>query len=312
MLTFKNISFNLFLGLLGLLSLPTKALAGDFHYSQEETVIFQTDFDSSSGWLLNGTKIESSKIYGTLPWGVASYPLQPVNLELGEVFLYWRGIFPLNAHPERDKHYVGLQYSNNDPVCYNSQSLTIVGTPPCTGSSVIQVDENAELRLEIRPRDKRNPSNTYHRYYIDPGFDPQNNYSPASTQVNVPTYRELVPTDFRLQISQVSSSAYTALLSSWQDNSWVAATPKTSYSIPLSLSASDWLNAKGEIENPVTFAAINLQFRKGSTQNSEITAVALTQIQSQQSASVTESSTTIGLPLVLGFGLFLKRQRRQN
>ncbi|ABA21656.1 conserved hypothetical protein [Trichormus variabilis ATCC 29413] len=315
MFTYKSISLGLLLTLLGLITLPTKAL-GQFSYDANETEIFKTDFDNSDGWSLSGTTINAGKIVGTSAWGTASYSLNNrVNLDLGPVSLYWSGIFPsTNAHRENDKYYVGLQYVDNAPVCYNSSSNTIVGTPPCPSGSSI-VDENAELKVAMRPRNPTNVADTYHQVYVDPGFDPISNYSPASTRLNLPAGQ---PTDFRLRVSKVSSTSYEASLSYWDiaQTAWKIFDPKsTLMSSPLTIKASDWIDANGLIESPVTFEAINLQFRKGSTRNSEITALALTQVLppllQQQSITVPEGSSIIGLPLVMGFGILLKRQKQK-
>ena len=312
MFTYKTITLNLLLTLLGLITLSTKVLAYDFRYNSSETEIFNTDFDSSSGWSLSGTTISDGKISGASTWGTASYSINPVNLDQGNVFLYWSAIFPNKARTEPEKYYLGLQYADNAPVCYNTLTNKVVGTPPCTGSSVVRVDENAELKVEMRPRDTTNAGNTYNRVYVDPDFDPVANYSPASTRLNLPT---IPTTDFRLGISKVSPTAYEALLSFWDNTAWVNLAPKSTY-LPLSIKDSDWIDANRQIESPVTFEAINLQFRKGSSLNSEITALALTQIRPQlrlrQFVTVPESSSIMGLPLVLGFGIFLKRQKRKH
>ncbi|MBD2250839.1 PEP-CTERM sorting domain-containing protein [Nostoc parmelioides] len=317
MFTYKSISLGLLLTLLGSITLPTKAL-GQFSYDANETVIVETDFDSTDGWSLRGTSIDAGKIFGSSAWGTASYSLKnPVNLDLGPVSLYWSGIFPRNARTEPEKYYVGLQYADNSPVCYNSSINRIVGTPPCPSGSSI-VDENAELRAEIRPYDAGNSGNRYHRLYIDPDFDPVNNESPASTLLDNKDRTNSV-TDFRLRVSKVSSTSYEASLAYWDlaSAAWKIFDPKsTSNSSPLEILASKWINAdkSAPAESPVTFEAINLQFRKASTRNSEITALALTQIVlplQQPSITVPEGYSIIGLPLVMGFGILLKRQKQK-
>jgi hypothetical protein len=315
--TLKQVGLGLVLTAVGLTAVPTKGFAYNFHYSPEESEIFTTDFNNSSGWLLNGTVINSGTIKANSSWGKASYSLAPVNLDRGNVFLYWSGIFPTSARTETDKYYIGLQYADNDPVCYNSQTRTIVGKPPCTGTSVSEVDENAELKAEMRPRDRTNIANTYHRLYLDPDFDPINNYSPATTRINVPSYQESVPMDFRLAIRKRSSTEYRANLSFWNGSSWLTTTPKQGYSLPLIIKSSDWIDANRQINNPVTFEAINLQFRQASaTRQSRITAIALTQVRpqprlqlQQQAVQVPETSTTVALPLVLGLGMRLTRRK---
>lgn len=309
----KNIGLGLVLTAVSL-AIPTQGLAYNFHYTQGESEIFNTDFNSSSGWLLNGTVIDSGLIKASSPWGQASYSITPTNLDQGSVFLYWSGIFPKSARTEPDKYYLGLQYANNAPVCYDRQTNRIVGSPPCTGLTS-EVDENAELKVEMRPRDKTNIANTYNRLYIDPDFDPINNYSPATTRVNVPSYQEAVAMDFRLEISKRSSTKSEATLSFWNGISWLLMTPKSGYSLPLSIDSSNWIDANRQIAAPVTFNSINLQFRQATaTRQSAITAIALTQVRSQsgqqqQSIQVPEPSTLMALPLVLGLGGLFTRQK---
>lgn len=319
MVTLKNIGLGLILTAVSLATLPAKGLAYNFHYSQEESEIFITDFNSSRGWLLNGTEIDSGTIKASSPWGKASYFIAPVNLDQGDVFLYWSGVFPKGARTEPDKYYVGLQYADNAFVCYDSQTGMIVGSSPCTGSSVSEVDENAELKVEMRPQDRTNLANTYNSLYLDPDFDPINNYSPATTRVNVPSYQEAVMMDFRLKIRKGSSTESEAILSFWNSTSWLLMTPKSGYSLPLSIGSSDWIDANRQIDNPVTFEAINLQFRQAaSTRQSAVTAIALTQVRQQsiqlrqQSVKVPEASTTIALLLVLGLGMLSTRQKMKE
>jgi hypothetical protein len=317
MITLKTIGLSLTVASLGLVSLPTQGLASSFRYGQEESELFATDFDTSSGWLLGGTVINSGTIRSNSPWGKASYSLNPVSLDEGNIFLYWSGIFPIGARTEPEKYYVGLQYSDNAPVCYNSQTNRIVGNPPCTGTSVSEVDENAELKVEMRPRDKTNSANTYHKLYVDPDFDPISNYSPASTRTNVPAYKENVPVDFRLGIGKKKLTEYEISFSYWDGISWLLMTSKQGYNLPLIVGASDWINANRQIDSPVTFEAINLQFRQATaTRQSAITAIALTQIRSQpiplrqQAIQVPEASATITLPLlsILGLGMLFLRE----
>jgi hypothetical protein len=319
MIMMRKIGFNLFLAALSLAALPVRGTAYNFHYPPGETTLLNTDLNNAKRWLLNGTAIASGTLKATAPWGSASYPLPParrVNLAQGKIVLYWSGFFPMNARTEPDKYYLGLQYADNAPVCYDSQSRTIVGYPPCRGDSVSLVDENAELKVEIRPQDRTNLANTYHRLYIDPDFDPVSNYSPASTRLEVPPYLETVLTEFRLEISQIGQTAR-ANLSFWDGRSWQLMKPKPGYSLPLSIASSDWIDGERQVENPIVFEAINILFRQGnSTRRSEITAVALTQIRSQarnfqvSSVQVDEPSPKIYSFLGLCLSLLVTRYRR--
>ena len=286
----QKLALSLFISTTFVCSFTTKSLAANFNYNSDELEVFKTEFDSSEGWLLEGTEIDNGTISGTSSWGKASYAISPLNLDNGDIFLYWSGLFPEVAKTERDKYYVGLQYSDNDAVEYKG------GT----------VDENAELKMAIRPEDKFNVGNTYNQIYIDPDFDPINNFSPTKTRVETPDYQPLETTDFRLQVSKVNETMYEASSFYWNGVDWELMGAKEGNDAPLEIQSSDWLNAKREIESPVTFEAVNFVFRKPG---SAITAVAVTQVQGNNSAKVPEPSTILGLPLIFALGGRFKRRR---
>jgi hypothetical protein len=314
---------NLALIALGMGFAVDKSAAYNFHFGARETAIYHTDFDTSTGWALTGTVITEGAIKGISAWGSASYSIAPVSLDKGDINLYWSGIYPIGATTESDKYYVGLQYFDNSPVCYNSQANVIVETPPpCSGDSVTQVDENAELKVALRPKDKTNVGNTWDQLYIDPNFDPVNNYSPASTRLNIATYQETVPVDYRLKVRKKSPTTYKATLSSWNGSAWVNLTAKPGYTSPLSILDANWINAVQEIEKPVTFESINLQFRQATaSRQTAITALALTQGQPfLTSRSAALATMPVGTPepnlaiisLTLGLGMLLNKVFDRN
>lgn len=286
----QKLALSLFISTTFICSFATKSFAANFNYSSNELEIFNTEFDSSEGWFLGDTEIDNGTISATDSWGNASYAISPLNLDNGDIFLYWSAIFPEIAKTERDKYYVGLQYSDNDAVPYEDGL----------------VDENAELKMAIRPEDKFNPGNSYNQIYIDPDFDPVNNFSPTKTRVETPDYQPLETTDFRLKISKVNETTYEASNFYWNGVDWELMGAKEGNDVPLEIQSSDWLNAKREIESPVTFEAVNLLFR---SPGSAITAVAVTQVQGNNSAKVPEPSTILGLPLVFALGGGFKRRR---
>ncbi|MDY6899770.1 MAG: PEP-CTERM sorting domain-containing protein [Cyanobacteriota bacterium] len=283
----QKLALSLFITTTFICSFANKSFAANFNYNSDELEIFNTEFDSSEGWSLKGTKIDNGTISGTSDWGKASYAISPVNLNNGDIFLYWSSIFPERTKTERDKYYVGLQYSDNDAVEYNG-SL---------------VDENAELKMAIRPKHKGNPGNSFNKIYIDPNVG---NFSPATTQIEAPDIQPLETTDFRLKISKVNETMYEASSSYWNGVDWELMGAIEGNDAPLEIQSSDWLNAKGEIESPVTFEAINFVFRKPG---SAITAVAVTQVQGNSLAKVPEPSTILGLPLILALGGRFKRRK---
>jgi hypothetical protein len=283
----QKLGLGLFISTTFVCSFSTKSLASTFNYSSDEIEIFNTDFDTSQGWLLESTKIDNGMISATNSWGKASYNISPLNLDNGDILLYWSAILPQNAKTERDKFYIGLQYSDNDAVDYNGGL----------------VDENAELKMAIRPEDKLNEKNSYNQIYIDPDFDPVDNFSPATTRVQ--TQNSQI-TDFRLKISKVNKTIFEASSFFWNGLDWELMSGKQGYNSSLEIQSSDWLNAKDEVESPVTFEAVNLLFRN---QGSAVTAVALTQVQGNNSAKIPEPSTIIGLPLIFVLGTGLKQKR---
>ncbi|MEL7244004.1 MAG: PEP-CTERM sorting domain-containing protein [Cyanobacteria bacterium J06629_18] len=287
----QKLVLSLFIATTFVCSFANKSFAANFNYNSGELEIFNTEFNSSEGWSLEGTKIDNGTISGTSDWGKASYSISPVNLDNGDIFLYWSGIFPKVAKTERDKYYIGLQYSDNDAVEYNG-SL---------------VDENSELKMAIRPQDKSNKGNSYNKIYIDADFDPVNKLSPK-TQVETPDIQPLETTDFRLKVSKVDETMYEASSFYWNGIDWELMGAKEGYNAPLEIQSSDWLNLKGEIESTVTFEAVNFVFRKPG---SAITAVAVTQVQGNNLAKVPEPSTILGLPLILALGGRFKRRRKR-
>jgi len=285
----QKLALSLFVSTTFIYGFANKSLAANFNYNSDELEILNIELDSSEDWLLEGTEIDNGTISATSSWGKASYAISPLNLDNGDIFLYWSGIFPEVAKTERDKYYVGLQYSDNDAVVYNDNL----------------VDENAELKMAIRPKDKSNVGNSFNQIYIDPDLNPINEFSPK-TQLETPDYQPLETTDFRLQISKINETIYEASSSYWNGFDWELMGAKEGNDAPLEIKSSDWLNANREIESPVTFEAVNFVFRKPG---SAVTAFALTQVQGNNSAKVPEPSTILGLPLIFTLGGRFKRRR---
>ena len=186
-----------------------------------------------------------------------------------------------------------MEYSDNEPVPYDGDL----------------VDENAELKIAIRPQDKFNKNNSYNQVYIDPDFDPINNSSPATTRVEIPQTSSSQTTDYRLKISKLNATTYEASSFYWNGIDWELSSGKQGYNSSLEIQSDDWINAEGEIESTVTFEAINLLFRNPG---SAVTNIALTQIQENNSAKVPEPSTIMGLPLIFVLQRKLKPKRKSQ
>jgi hypothetical protein len=334
-----KISCGLVLALSSSILLENKALGYNFRYSATETEIFNTDFNASNGWILSGTTIAGGEIKGVSQWGGASYSLDiPVNLERGEVFIYWSGIFPatvsrpglspLVAHQENDRYFIGLEYADNPAVavCVNANGVA-VAYPPCTGATTLgTAQENAELKVALRPPQINNSGNTYHQVYIDPDFDLADNFTPVfstTTPNNSALYRVGTAIDFRLGIKKVTADRYEVSFQYWNSTDWLPIEargrdsiptllrPKSTYYslLPLQIQQSDWIDDRRKTQSPapyldpVVFKAIKIQFRKNSPLDSTITALALT-----QTTSVPEGSSAIAILSVFGFGFLCGRQ----
>jgi hypothetical protein len=331
-----RISCSLVLALSSSIFLQNTALGYNFRYSATETEIFNTDFNDSNGWILSGTTITGGEIKGVSEWGGASYSLDiPVNLERGEVFLYWSGIFPatvsrpglspLVAHRENDRYFLGLEYADNPAVavCVNANGVA-VAYPPCTGATTPgTAQENAELKVALRPQHIGNSGNTYHQVYIDPDFDLVDNFTPVfstTTPNNSALYQVGTAIDFRLGIKKVTADRYEASFQYRNNTDWlpinargvneIPESLRAKYSLlPLQIQQSDWIDDRRKTQSPapyldpVVFKAIKIQFRKNSSLDSTITALALT-----QTTSVPEGSPAIAVLSVLGFGLFWGRR----
>jgi hypothetical protein len=328
----SKISFGAIVALSGLAISPVRAIA--FSFSSGESVIYRTEFNDANGWSLPGATIANGQIVGNTAFGTASYLLaNPVNVDLGEVFLYWSGIFPIRdpnnpnstiQNQNTDNYFVGLQYAFNDPVCRVSATSAVLPSPTCpTGSTL--VNENAELKVRMRPRNPVNPGDRFHDIYVDPDAVGSNL---LTTRTNIPTYTEGVAKDYRLGVKKTGTSSYTATLSFWENSAWIPMTVQsTTNPLALTIQNTDWQDVRrwfttpAPFESPVTFEAINLQFRKGSTRDSSITSLALTRIPPVSSAqfsapdpspapaTVPEPGATIALLSLLGFVPFFRKRR---
>ncbi|GCA81307.1 hypothetical protein [Microcystis aeruginosa] len=335
MLTVPKITPSLVLALSSLALLPFQSLA--FSFGQGENPIFQTSFDntldaiSNSQWSLSsGVSITNGSMITSSDFARASYTLpSPVNLAQGDVFLYWTAIFPNDARPDQDSYFIGLEYAQNPPVCRLISGIPQIAgypNPGCTGSYTV-VQEDAELKVNMRPRNETNSGDRFNLIYLDP--DAHTTDNPRRTKLNQPVLkstpnqlnnREL---SFRLGISKSidNPNSQTVTLSFWDEAQWKSMTIFDAVT-PLSLEIenSEWVDVRrwfenpDPFENPLTFEAINFVLRKpsSSVNSTAITALALTQIPipnlSPLPVSVPESSYPIAMFSILGlFTMLMKR-----
>lgn len=295
----------------GILLLPTRVLAFNFHTGAHETVILNDDFDTHTGWQLGQQVTISGGVIrhtDSGSYGRATYQFdQPLNLAEGAINLYWSGIFPNGAHRELNAYWASLQFADNAPVCWNSGSNEVLTTSGgACPSGYLKVDEDSELRVWLRPESRAH--NTFHRVYVDPGFipgvDPEGLDYPL-TQFWHPNHPDDAE-QYRLRVEQIGTVTE-AVLSFWDGSDWQALSTRSGSDNPLLINDSDWTDVEGNIYAPI-FEALNFQFR-GPGHNGNAThvdAIAVTQ-ELNTAQTVPEPALLLGLLAVGGFGY---RQRR--
>ena len=91
-------------------------------------------------------------------WERFSFDLTPLNVNDGDISVYWQDDIPQNPSTEGDKYSVGFRYAENDSVCWNGKEVrnpdNIVAKigGSCSKSHSEEVKEDAELNL---PRETR-------------------------------------------------------------------------------------------------------------------------------------------------------------
>lgn len=293
---------------LGLLSLPTQAVAFDFHMGANEVIILNDDFDTGEGWDLGSSlDIQDGALtHGSSGnYGRASYTLDnPLNLHDGAINLYWVAAFPDRARKERDAYWPSLQYADNPPVCWDQGTNEVLALPSdgqCL-EGYMQVDENSELRVWMRPE---HPT-SFHRIYVDegfiPGLDPEKSDNPLA-QLKHPEHPDPTAEQYRLRLEQIGDTA-TATLDYWAGSDWHGLTPRRNSSHPLLIELADWINIDGTVQDPI-FEALNFQFRGPGPDGvaTSVSAVALTQERLGNSPqAVPEPTVLLGLAALLGLG----------
>lgn len=303
------------LSAVGLLSVPTQALAFDFQMGGNETTILNDDFETGAGWQLSNTLeiqggVLSHKNSGS--YGRASYRLDnPLNLNDGAINLYWVGAFPEGAHKERDAYWPSLQYANNPAVCWKSSTNEVValGANGQCDSGYLKVDEDSEVRVWLRP-DK---NNIFNRLYVDPGFDPgidpEGQDSPLA-HFKTPDHPDSTAEQYRLRLEQ-TDGVTEAVISYWNGTDWQDVNGTNGRSLPLQIDASDWIDIDDVLQGPI-FEALNFQFRGPGPSGiaTGVSAVALTQELSNAEA-VPEPGVTLGLVALAGIGFGHRKKSRR-
>ena len=288
----------------GLLLLPTRAVAFSFQTGLDETVIFSDNFDTDAGWQMEGRVEISNGVLthqDTGSYGRARYQLdQPLSLDDGAISLYWAGVFPNMAHRERDAYWASLQFADNAPVCWDrgTNDVLPIDTAGTCPNGTLRVDEDAELRVWLRPE----APTVFHRVYLDPGFipgvDPEGLEYPL-TQFRYPNHADAVE-QYRLRLEQVGNVSEVSL-SFWNGNDWQAMSTRRGNN-PLLIEADGWVDVEGTVYDPI-FEALNFQFRGPGFNGTPtwVEAVALTQ-EKHSTQSVPEPALLLGLGLLGAVG----------
>jgi hypothetical protein len=214
---------------LGTLLISARLSSGfNFGIGETETVILDGNFDLGSGWQLGSSLTVQNGVLTHQErgsYGQATYPLNPpLNLNDGAINLYWVGTFPAQARKERDAYWVSLEYADNPDVCWQPSTnvVTSLETSGNCGTHAIQVDENSQLKVWLRPE----APSSYLRLYLDigfiPGKDPEALVQPLA-QLRIPPHPDAAAEQYRLRIVLAGDTAEAALYY-WNNHDWQALT----------------------------------------------------------------------------------------
>ncbi len=288
-MNFKFINLTLFLNLLLLLTSTKASIASNFFLTPEETII----------------KSFSEPLKAEGNWERFSFELTTLNVNDGDINVYWQDDIPQNPSTERDKYSVAFRYAENDSVCWNGRDvrdsnniLAKVGGS-CPNSHRQEVKEDAEIKTFVRPK-------SYYTLHQDQGFG---GIDPIGTGLvfsgnNVDTYKMTLSL-----LDQDTIAASTFFLSSgtWQEMSVfdlnsnqkdLLGVEQTSSTLPLPIAYSNEL---------ATIEGIDIQFRRPGTGIKELL------VSQATPKSVPEGSNLFSLLNVglLGLGLAIKSINKQ-
>lgn len=115
--------------LASIVSYPERAVAFDFKFGQNESILFNDDFDDKGKWELpQALSIDSGYLrfkdtgadFQTASLNLANLGIN-LNPSKDPINFYWRGVFPKNPKRESDAYIPALEYANNLPVCWNGK-----------------------------------------------------------------------------------------------------------------------------------------------------------------------------------------------
>ena len=155
-MNFKFINLTLLANLLFLLTNTKASIASSFYLTPEETPVLQETYSSDP-------------LQASTNWQRFSFDFTTLNVNEGNINVYWQHALPSNPKTERDKYSVGFRYAENDSVCWNGRDvrdptniIERVGGS-CPDSHPQQVKEDAEIKTFVRPR-------SYYTLHQDQGF----------------------------------------------------------------------------------------------------------------------------------------------
>lgn len=295
-MNFKFINLTLFLNLLFILANTQAGTASNFVITSEETIIQEKPFTGELG--------------ASFDWQRISFNFTDVlNINEGDITVYWQDELPPSASTEGDKYSVGFRYAENEPVCWNGgdvrDSANIVAkvNGSCPDTHKNMVDEDAEVKTFIRPFSPTNPGNSYYTLHQDQGFG---GIDPIGIGLQIPHNVDT----YKMTLSLIDENTIGATTFYWNlaEPKWqeldvfnLSSTQKNllgvenlSSSLPLPLTYTQEL---------ATIEGIDIQFRRPGT---IIKDLLITQAKSSQipsnaiPASVPESSNLIGLFISIG------------
>ncbi len=254
-MNFKFINLTLFLNLFLILTNTKASVAANFFLSSEETIVRQETF---------ATPLEAST-----SWERFSFDLNSLNVNDGDINIYWQDDLPQNPQTERDKYSVGFRYAENDSVCWNGKNVresenlvTKEASGSCPDSHPNEVKEDAEIKTFVRPK-------SYYTLHQDQGFG---GIDPIGTGLKFPgngidTYRMTLSL---LDPNTIGVSTFFLKSNIWQEIDVFNLRPiqqdllgvaQTSSTLPLQMIYSDEL---------ATIEGIDIQFRSPGTSIQEL------------------------------------------
>ncbi len=296
---FKFIHLTLVSNFLFLLTNAKASLASSFYLTPEETIVRQETYSSDP-------------LQASTNWQRFSFNFTPLNVNEGNIDVYWQHVLPPNPSTEGDKYSVGFRYAENAPVCWNGGDVRDPGNivelvaGSCPHSHPQQVKEDAEIKTFVRPK-------SYYTLHQDQGFG---GIDPLGTGLVFPGQSV---DSYRMTLSLLDSNTIAVSTFLLEDETWqemsvlklnetqqdLLGVQQTSSSLPLSMAYDEQL---------ATIEGIDLQFRSPGTGIKQLLVTqALTTTQALTATQATLSSVPEGSNLfsllsvgLLGLGLAIR------